>query len=147
MKIEQIPFNHFLGITVSGSADRILELEPQAHHLNHVGSIHAAAMFALAEASSGEFMLRQRGYRDDIVGLVRRASSKYTKPAHRLIFTAITNAAEISPEAIVAGVDQRGKLLLPIQVAVYQIGVRDEVNAAEELVGSFEFTWLLAKDE
>jgi len=39
----------------------ILEMPESPLLLNHVGTVHASVQFALAEASSGEFLLRHLG--------------------------------------------------------------------------------------
>ena len=41
------------------------------------GGVHASALLALAEASSGEFLLRHFGSSEGIVPVVRRLESKF----------------------------------------------------------------------
>ena len=134
--IFDIPFNHFLGITESEKPDYLLQLASEEQHRNHVGSIHAAALFALAEATSGEYLIQRRGERTDIVGLLRRSTSKYSNPAHGVIY----GSAEVTDdafEAMVSAVDAKGKGLLDIAVKL------DDENGV--MVASFTFTWLLAE--
>jgi hypothetical protein len=60
----------------------ILEMPESPLLLNHVGTVHASARFALAEASSGEFLLRHLGEAQGRVFAVLRTSDvKFRKPA------------------------------------------------------------------
>lgn len=137
MKIGDVPFNQFLGITESVHSSYMLQLEPAPHHLNHIGSIHAAVLFALAEATSGAYLLERRGDRSDINGLLRRSTTKYTKP----VTGKVSSNAKVSDtvfEQVVSTIDAKGKALLDISVKLE--------DAAGESVASFVFSWLLAKD-
>ena len=50
--------------------------------INHVGTIHASVLFALAEAASGEFLLRQLGeLREEGFAVQRTSTVKFRKPA------------------------------------------------------------------
>jgi len=50
---------------------------------NHLGTVHASAQLALAEASRGEFLLRAMGDMQGIVPVVRRLEYDETK-AHTM---------------------------------------------------------------
>lgn len=64
-------------------ADHVLEMRESPLLLNHVGTIHASILFALAEAGSGEFLLRHLGDAQRTVFAVLRTSTvKFRKPAH-----------------------------------------------------------------
>jgi len=55
MKTIEIPFNKFVGISRSESQENgLLELKDDENLKNHLGTVHASAQFALAEACSGE---------------------------------------------------------------------------------------------
>ena len=53
MDVTQIPFNKFIEIVQSNSDDHLLELGFRDNMKNHLGTFHASAQFALAEACSG----------------------------------------------------------------------------------------------
>ncbi len=84
MMASVVPFNGHLGIElVDMKAGAGIATLPQAPHLlNHVGTQHAAALFAVAEAASGAAVV---GALADIITtvtpLARSASIKYLKPA------------------------------------------------------------------
>jgi acyl-coenzyme A thioesterase PaaI-like protein len=62
MHVTDISINKALGMQLLPVEDaHILEMPESPLLLNHVGTVHASAQFALAEASSGEFLLRHLG--------------------------------------------------------------------------------------
>jgi len=52
MNVAQIPFNAFIGIERAQGSERLLALPEHPRYLNHLGTVHASALLALAEASS-----------------------------------------------------------------------------------------------
>jgi hypothetical protein len=74
-------FNSFVGIQVTSESGQLLRLPAVEQYLNHLGTVHASAQLALAEASSGEFLLRHFGSSEGLVPIVRRVEAKFRKPA------------------------------------------------------------------
>ena len=58
MDILAIPFHKFLNIKKHAGDDYIFEADERPEYLNHLQTIHACVQLALAEASSGEFLLQ-----------------------------------------------------------------------------------------
>ena len=89
MNVLEIPFNKFIGLQQADTEnDSIFKLEQKKEYLNHLGTIHASALFALAEASSGEFLLNEfKDYKLDILPVVRKVEIKYSKPANETVFS------------------------------------------------------------
>ena len=82
MDVTEIPFNSFIKIRRSEESEYLLELDCAENYLNHINTVHASAQFALAEATSGEFLLRTfKEYDDDIIPVVRKSGLKFRKPA------------------------------------------------------------------
>ncbi|MES2468138.1 MAG: DUF4442 domain-containing protein [Verrucomicrobiota bacterium] len=82
MDITQLPFNQFVGIERSQREGFVLSLPAGDRYTNHLGTVHASALMALAEAASGEVLLRAIGHlADSIVPVVRRFECKFRKPA------------------------------------------------------------------
>ncbi len=83
MKVTDLALSRLLGIVAAPpSADHDLELPftPTLH--NHLGTMHAAAQFALAEAASAACL--RRIFPDapaDVFAVVRGVEVKYRKPA------------------------------------------------------------------
>jgi acyl-coenzyme A thioesterase PaaI-like protein len=84
MHVTDLPINHLLGIRLAPvGSEHILELPDAPLLRNHLGTIHVTAQFALAEAASGEFLLAALGPRqDEVVGVLRRAEIKCSRPAN-----------------------------------------------------------------
>jgi acyl-coenzyme A thioesterase PaaI-like protein len=116
--VTQLPFNSFLGIQVSSEPSKLLRLPAGEQYLNHLGTVHAGAQLALAEASSGEFLLRHFGSADGIVPVVRRLEAKFRKPANG----AVTSTADAVPEFLAqldAELASKGRSLIPITVELH----------------------------
>jgi acyl-coenzyme A thioesterase PaaI-like protein len=94
VKIAELPFNRHVGIEESPDPGTLLRLPQGEQFLNHVGTVHASALLALAEATSGEFLLRYFGAADGVLPLVRRIEAKFRKPAQG----AVTSSASATQE-------------------------------------------------
>src|SRR5437879_5516558 len=79
--VTELPFNSFLGIHIATEPSQLLRLPPGDRYLNHLGTVHASAQLALAEASSGEFLLKHFDSTNGIAPVVRRIEAKFRKPA------------------------------------------------------------------
>ena len=63
MHVTDLAINKTLGMQLaSPGSGHILEMPETPLVLNHVGTIHASVQFALAEASSGEFLLKHTNH-------------------------------------------------------------------------------------
>src|SRR5262245_4421738 len=115
MDVTSIPFNTLVGIEHAEEADALLQLPSDPRYLNHIGTVHAGALLALAEAASGEFLLRHFGSLDDIVPVVRRLEAKFRKPAKGLI----SSTATVAPEGLKfleADLTKKGRSLVTVSV-------------------------------
>jgi acyl-coenzyme A thioesterase PaaI-like protein len=83
IKSTDLAFNRLLGIRPApGGAAHVLEMPFGANVKNHLGSMHAAAQFALAEAASAECLQRHCGAEaGEVFAVVRSVEVKYRKPA------------------------------------------------------------------
>jgi hypothetical protein len=119
MDITEIPFNHFMGIRKSqGGGPSLLELDDMPVFRNHLGTIHAGAQMALAEAASAEFLLRTfKGADAGTLVVVRRVQAKFKNLVRGRIFA---NAGcpheELARFSTV--LDARGKALLGVNVDI-----------------------------
>lgn len=92
--VTELPFNRFLGLESSPDPAQLLRLPSGPQYLNHLGTVHASAQLALAEATSGEFLLRAFGPDSGVIPVVRRLESKFRKPAHGSITSTVTTPPE-----------------------------------------------------
>ena len=136
MKIEEVPFNRFLGIQSSAREGYMLELADNDKLLNHLGTLHAGALFSLAEATSGEFLLRQfQSTELDVIPVVRKADIKYSRPAESVVYST-ADFAENSVDEVYAGLRERGKVIIEVKVKMY--------NESNERIASSTIHWFLA---
>src|SRR5687768_2723630 len=57
MDVSSLPFNQRVGIVAAEGTGGGLALPQSAETLNHLGTVHASAEFALAEAASGQYLI------------------------------------------------------------------------------------------
>ena len=82
MNITEIPFNKFLGISLANNKDYLLQLDARPEYTNHLGTVHAAALFTLAEGSGAQFLLNCfPDQANDVIPVVRKVEVTYKKPA------------------------------------------------------------------
>ena len=118
MDITELPFNALIGIERAQASGALLRLPSDPRYLNHLGSVHASALLALAEASSGEFLLQHFGSSEGIVPVVRRLESKFRKPAKGLV----TSTASTTPEALsrlTTELASKGRSLISVTVELH----------------------------
>lgn len=84
MHVTELAIHKLMGMQLAAAGEpHILELPESPLLLNHVGSIHAGVQFALAEACSGEFLLRHFGVGPrEVFAVLRTAKVKFRRPAH-----------------------------------------------------------------
>ena len=86
MNVTDIQFNKFIEISTSNSDDPTLELEFKDNLKNHLGTFHASAQFALAEACSGQLLQKQFPHLENrVVPVLRKADIKFKRPAQSKI--------------------------------------------------------------
>ncbi|MBI2812689.1 MAG: DUF4442 domain-containing protein [Opitutae bacterium] len=83
MKASDLALARLLGIVPApAGAAHLLELSFTEPLRNHLGTMHAAAQFALAEAASAECLQRHFGAAaGEVFAVVRGVEMKYRKPA------------------------------------------------------------------
>lgn len=118
MDVTRLPFNEFIGLKYADRQDYLLMLDDKTEYLNHLNSVHAGALFTLAEATSGHFLLGQFDKLPDIVPVVRKVAVKYRKPAFGTVYSsaAFLNTGK---NEILEALDQKGRALLEVEVCLY----------------------------
>jgi len=136
MNVTELPFNNFIGLKISDKNGYFLMLENRSEYRNHLQTVHASALFALAEASSGYFLLNQFPELTDIVPVVRRAETKYKKPAMGSVFSK-AGFQEIEKSEVLHMLRQKGRALLKVEVSLF--------DEADTPVMQSIFEWLVTK--
>lgn len=135
LNIQEVPFNRFLGIQPSAREGYILELSNSADFSNHLGTLHAGALFSLAEATSGEFLLKQFHNSElDILPVVRKADIKYSRPGESVIYST-AEFAEGSVEEVYTGLKSRGNIIVRVKVELF--------NERHERIAISNIHWFL----
>lgn len=136
IKITQLPFNAHLGIQQCTEGHHLLRLPFATHLTNHVGTVHASALFALAEASSGEFLIRHSADDVQLNAVVRKVSGKYSAPATGEIHS----LGETDPVDILNALNataEKGRALVTISIRL--------IETNDKVVGRFGFDWFLSR--
>jgi hypothetical protein len=137
MNVLDLPFNSLLLIKESDEPDTILMLEDDIKYQNHLGTIHASAQYALAEASSGEILERNFGdWNGAYLPVVRRVEVKYKIPAKGRLFSEGFIDAERAIKAK-KELSEKGRTLVDVIVRI--------VDEGKNITFEGIFTWFIAK--
>ena len=138
MDVTSIPFHAHLGLEVA-SPPHLLQLSPRDVHQNHLGTIHASVMIAVAEAGSGLFL--QQHLEEDVARLggrilpiIRRIDAKFHQAGtDKIIAKSMMDVAELPAFMEQLRARQRARITVPIQV----------VNGTGSSLLSISFDWFV----
>lgn len=137
MNITQIPFNKYIEIVQAGNSQDVLELGFKDNLRNHIGTFHASAQFALAEACSGLALQNYFPYlATSVVPVLRKSDTKFKKPAQ----SKIVGKATIDEEAasrFKQQLENKGRGSISVNVEI-----KDE-SGNITMVGTFD--WFVQK--
>jgi acyl-CoA thioesterase FadM len=54
--VTELPFNKLVGLKLN---DGRVVIDPHGHHANHVGTVHATAIYGAVEAASGQCLVQE----------------------------------------------------------------------------------------
>ena len=137
MNVLDLPFNEILMIKQSDLPDAILMLEDREKYQNHLGTVHASAQYALAEASSGEILERNFGdWNGSYFPVVRRVEVKYKNPARGALYS----AGFIDADSAIKAKNElatKGRTLVDVKVKI--------LDEEKSVTLESTFTWFVAK--
>jgi acyl-coenzyme A thioesterase PaaI-like protein len=137
MDVTQLPFNRLLGLEPATADSGFLVCLPDGpQYTNHLGTVHAGALLAVAEAGSGAFLVRRFGPGTGFVPVVRRLEARFRKQARGRVSARCTVGAD-EVERWSAELAARGRVLAPVAVEV--------VDAAAVVVLSAVVEWFIAR--
>lgn len=136
MDVIRLPFNEFVGLKYSDNPLYLLMLDDKPAYRNHLDTVHASAQFALAEATSGYYLLGEFKGLSDIVPVVRKVEAKYRKPAAGVLYSA-AKFLDATKEGVLEALDSKGRVLLNVEVSLY--------DTAGVIVMQAVFEWFVAK--
>jgi acyl-coenzyme A thioesterase PaaI-like protein len=119
MHVTDLAINKTMGMQLAPEGNgHILELPESPLLLNHVGMVHASVQFALAEASSGELLLRHLGdAQSQVFAVLRTSDVKFRKPAHGALRASARFVDGIA-ESLAIELASRGRALASVLVEV-----------------------------
>jgi acyl-coenzyme A thioesterase PaaI-like protein len=136
MDIAALPFCRLIGLEAEPAGSGYLLALPAGEcYGNHLGSIHAGALMALAESATGEFLFRRFGDGAGYVPVVRRMAAKFRKPAQGRV-SARVPVAEKSVAQFAVTLEHKGRASIELPVEV--------LDEQETLVLSAEVEWFVA---
>lgn len=137
MDITKLPFNELIDLKRSLDNNYIFMLSDDSKYTNHVGTVHAAALFSLAESTGGEFLLTNfPNHQEGLIPVVRRVEVKYKKPATGQI----NSAATLIDDTI----DNINRQLLLKNRAIIKLKV-DLFDAQKVNIMTADFEWFVSK--
>lgn len=132
--VTELPFNTYLGLQTASEPETLLRLPAGSQYLNHLGTVHASALLSLAEASSGEFLLRHFGSSQGVIPVVRHIEAKFRKPAHG----SVSSRASVAPEALAqmqADLAAKGRALVTVSIELHdEAGTHALTSSIEWLI-------------
>jgi len=128
--VTELPFNQHVGLQIADDPAKVLQLPAGAQYLNHLGTVHASAQLALAEASSGEFLLRAIGDLTGIVPVVRRLESKFRKPANGRLTSTVSMPDGI--ESVKSDLSAKGRAIVSVVVELHDESGAHTLSATVE---------------
>lgn len=139
MNILEVPFHQFLHIEESQDSNFIFKIQERPQFLNHLGTIHACVQLSLAEATSGEYLLKQfYELKDDVIPVIRKTEVKYQKPANGTLVS-IATFSKVNKEDIYNDLTKKNRAIVPIKVELF--------NEADSKTLSAVFDWFVAKKQ
>lgn len=136
MNVIEMPFNKFIGLRYSDQSNYLLMLDNKSEYRNHLDTVHASALFALAEATSGYYLLGRFSELSDIIPVVRKVDLKYRKPVVGKVFSN-AKLQNTDTNKVINDINQKGRTLLEVEVSLF-----NEDNA---LVMQSVFEWFITK--
>ncbi len=136
MDITAIPFHRYLGLDRADPATGFLvTLLTGPQHTNHLGTIHASVLIALAEAGSGAFLLHHFENAEVYLPIIRRMEAKFHQAGQGRIFARCTlDPQELGELRASLKTKGRAKQTIPMEVV-------DESGA---VILSVAFDWFVA---
>ena len=139
-RVTDLALNRMLGLRAApAGSGAVLEMAEAELLLNHLGTIHAGALFALAEASSAAFLLDELPQiAEGTFAALRSSETKFRRPGRGRL-RSVAKFEEGDAAAVATELAGRGRAIVAVGVELM-----DEEGA---LVMSGRFGWFLQKGE
>ena len=138
--MQAIPFNRHVGLSFDsvGHGTATVKLSDRTDVQNHVGSLHAGALFTAGEAASGGAFAGAFGERmGDLTALAERAEISYTKIARGTVTVEGRFGQDV--DELLVKLDDEGKVRFPVEVEM--------TNGAGDTVATMTVHWYVRRNE
>jgi acyl-CoA thioesterase FadM len=137
--VTQLPFNQLIGLGDANKESGFeVRLDDLPQYTNHLGTVHASAMLALAEAGSGAFLQHSFSHLTGFIPVVRRVDAKFRKPAlGALAARCIATQTDVNHWSL--ALTNRGRLSLTLPVEV--------VDASTQVVMTAQIEWFITRPQ
>ena len=133
MDVTQIPFNKLIEISDSNTDDHVLSLRFKDNMKNHLGTFHASAQFALAEACSGLSLQKHFSHlASSAVPVLRRSDVKFKRPAQSDIQAKASITTE-TKEKFELQFEKKGRATIAVPVEIM------DQNGTITMSGTYEW--------
>ncbi len=136
-----VPFSQTVNIQIVHVTRRQahLQLPATPSNLNHINTLHAGALFTLAEATSGAVVLGTfREYFSLVVPLVTQATISFKKIAQETVEAHAAIPMELQEQVLAVLKAPQGRLQFPV-------AVRLTIQGTTRLVAEAKFHWYVRK--
>ncbi len=134
MDVTAIPFNKLIGLTEADDARYLMMLPAGEHYTNHLGTVHASALFALAEATSGVLLLGEFPGRTDLASVVRKVETKFRNPALGAVYSTAAMAGD--KELFLKEIEERGRGFANVTVDLFDSDGKPVMRSEFEWFGT-----------
>jgi acyl-coenzyme A thioesterase PaaI-like protein len=131
MRVSELPFNKHIGIQDDNG---VVTIAVKDLHMNHLGTVHATAIYGVAEAGSGQFIIDKFGEEfPDALAVTRAGIVKYKSAAMEDISAEVTNS-EPDPRQASDRLRKKGAAKIAVEVSVH---------SNNEIVAIATFDWFI----
>ena len=131
MRVSELPFNRHIGIK---DENGVVSIAVKDLHKNHLGTVHATAIYGVAEAGSGQFIIDKFGEEfPEALAVTRAGTVKYRSAATEDILAEVTNSKP-DPQQALERLRQKGAAKIAVEVSVY---------SNNEIVAIATFDWFI----
>lgn len=140
MDVTTLPYNQLLGLKPAEQEDgALLELPSNPDLLNHLNTVHASAIFSIAEASSGQVLADLLSAEtSEVLPVLRRGEIKYRNPGVGVLVSK-ADLVEEEIQRFRAELNRRGRALVSFQIRIL------DSQSVEVAVGQYEWFVTLLK--
>lgn len=117
--VADLPYNRLIGLESGHNVEGpLLRLPGGERYCNHIGTVSAGALLSLAEAATGEFLLRRFGSATGLIPVVRRMEAKFRRPARGPVSATVPLSGDLF-ERFEGELASKGRALLEIPVELH----------------------------